>query len=158
MSSYRRYVARHGAAVHRAREMIRRHALETPPDPVTVAWTRDTFQNYARRLSQGQLAVNVEMTPGTQNLCMDLFKDPDPVLAYRGQRSGALRCLGCSGGYRKFSVPLTSEDLPDGGICRVCGVDVLIPVVPVPDPHCSLCKHAPHGGEAGCHCGCRGTR
>lgn len=83
-----------------------------------------------------------------------LFTHPElPVIAYRGRRSGVLRCSECTGSFL-LTDELTSEDLPDGGLCTVCGRDLLI----VSGVHCSICKHAPHGGEAGCHCGCRGQR
>lgn len=162
MSSYRRYVAQHGAAVHRALKQVRSHALETPPDPVTVAWTRDTFRGFADRLRAGSFEVSFgPMNPDLvderlaemigRGMVADrpliVLTDPDPVLAYRGQRSGALRCLGCAGEWtRKFSVPLTSDDLPDGGICRVCGVDVLIPEIPVTTAECPECSHSHSSG------------
>lgn len=76
-----------------------------------------------------------------------------PVIAYRGRRSGVLRCSECTGSFL-LTDELTSDDLPDGGLCSVCDRDLLI----VSGVHCSICKHAPHGGEAGCHCGCRGQR
>lgn len=175
MSSYRRYVAQHGGAVHRAREMINRHALETGPViPVPAeAWAEDTFRGFAERLRAGSFEVSFgPMNPDlvderlTEMIGRGMVADrplivltnPDPVLAYRSKINGRLWCLTCPTEVTiKLSVPLTSDDLPDGGICRVCGVDVLIPVVPAPNPCCSICKHAPHGGEAGCHCGCRGT-
>lgn len=47
--------------------------------------------------------------------------DPD-VVAYRSPQSGALYCVPCHAG----GIPVTSEDLPDGGLCAACDVDVLI--------------------------------
>jgi hypothetical protein len=51
---------------------------------------------------------------------------PDnPTVAYRARNSGSLYCRNC--GYTHGTLaPLTSDDLPDGGICDACGVDVLI--------------------------------
>ena len=34
-------------------------------------------------------------------------------------------CQGWIGNPTKSPIPLTSEDLPDGGLCSVCGTDVL---------------------------------
>lgn len=174
MSSYRRYVARHGAAIYRAKRQVRKHALETPPtaSPATQEWAEETFRDFAERLRGHSFEVSfgpVDLDRLDERLAemigrglvadrsLIVLPDPEPVLAYRGQYSDALRCTQCvSLSLIKLSIPLTSGDLPDGGICRVCGVDVLIPMVP--NPCCTLCKHAPHDGEAGCHCGCRGTR
>lgn len=164
MSSYRRYVARHGAAIYRAKRQVRKHALETGPAWPNMhsrggeEWAEETFQDFARKLKDQPFVFTVHARDVPDHV-LDLFTEPEPdlVLAYRGRASKALRCVRCvSPGLIKLSIPLTSDDLPDGGICRACGVDVLIPVVP--NPCCTLCEHAPHGGEAGCHCGCRGTR
>lgn len=43
--------------------------------------------------------------------------------------------------------------------CTQAHFDTFRDTLPVPvGVHCSVCKHEPHGGEAGCHCGCRGVR
>jgi hypothetical protein len=47
-----------------------------------------------------------------------------PVVAYRSPQSGALYCVPCHAG--DIYAPVTSEDLPDGGLCAACDVDVLI--------------------------------
>lgn len=162
MSSYRRYVAQHGAAVHRAVRQVRKHALETPPQHHMHQWATDTFRGFAERLRGESFEVSFgPVDPDRlderlkemigRGLVADrpliVLPEPDPVLAYRGQRSGALRCPGCAGEWtRKFSVPLTSDDLPDGGICRVCGVDVLIPEVPLTTAECPECSHSHTSG------------
>lgn len=93
------------------------------------------------------------LAPGLVHQC-----PADPVLAYRSKLGGLHWCTDCATpAVIRFGIPLTSEDLPDGGLCSVCDRDLLI-VVPAPNPFCSICEHAPHGGEAGCHCGCRGQR
>lgn len=48
----------------------------------------------------------------------------DRVVAYRGPVSDSLYCVSC--GDPGTSTPLGSEDLPDGGLCAGCDVDVLI--------------------------------
>ncbi|MET9819615.1 hypothetical protein [Streptomyces sp. NPDC006355] len=48
------------------------------------------------------------------------------IVAYRAPGSGSLYCVGCCHGNGLFA-GLTSDDLPDGGLCDACGVDVLIP-------------------------------
>ena len=57
----------------------------------------------------------------------------DCVVAYRSPLPGALS-LYCTSHIEELGacVPLTSEDLPDGGVCAKCGVDVLIPQEPQP--------------------------
>jgi hypothetical protein len=49
-----------------------------------------------------------------------------PIVAYRNPNDGPLYCTSCGHGEDGVE-PLTSEDLPDGGLCADCGVDVLIP-------------------------------
>jgi hypothetical protein len=46
------------------------------------------------------------------------------VVAYRSPQSGSLYCIPCHAG--DIYAPVTSEDLPDGGLCAACDVDVLI--------------------------------
>ncbi|MFD7861835.1 hypothetical protein [Streptomyces sp. NPDC059783] len=52
-----------------------------------------------------------------------------PVVAHRlGGHHPRLHCLRCAPAPRgDIWTPLTSDDLPDGGVCGVCGADVLIP-------------------------------
>lgn len=59
-------------------------------------------------------------------------QDADRHVAYRlGGHS--LRCIGCTPSPRgDIWEPVTSNDLPDGGVCAQCGVDVLIPQEPQP--------------------------
>ena len=50
------------------------------------------------------------------------------VVAYRMAVSNNLYCTLCAGSPEPDrTTPLTSGDLPDGGVCAGCGVDVLIP-------------------------------
>lgn len=52
----------------------------------------------------------------------------DHIVAYRLGGSQSLRCAGCAPSQRgDIWEPITSEDLPDGGVCATCHVDVLIP-------------------------------
>ncbi|MGW3971137.1 hypothetical protein ACWEFD_17795 [Streptomyces ardesiacus] len=59
--------------------------------------------------------------------------EEDPTVAYRAPGSGRLYCVGCCPGNGLFA-GLTSDDLPDGGLCDDCGVDVLIPQNPSTRP------------------------
>lgn len=126
MTSYRR-MAHHPFAVARAVHQVRVHALETGPtypDAVEVD-TGQTFQEFMRGF--GSLTVKLEQV----KIPEPAFKaePPAPVLAYRSRITGRLFCATCPSTPTQFSVPLTSEDLPDGGLCVSCGRDVLI-VVP----------------------------
>jgi hypothetical protein len=51
------------------------------------------------------------------------------VVAYRSALPGAMSiyCTRHTDGLGDGVTPLTSDDLPDGGMCAACGVDVLIP-------------------------------
>jgi hypothetical protein len=57
--------------------------------------------------------------------------DGDRIVAYRSAGARVLRCLNCYPDETTFREgdlhPVTSQDLPDGGLCTKCGVDVLIP-------------------------------
>jgi hypothetical protein len=75
-----------------------------------------------RRLVRATTTYTVEPTPAGDQ----------PVVAYRSYKGGTLlRCLACAPSPYLIRtgemVPVTSEDLPDGGICtaRDCGRDVL---------------------------------
>ncbi len=61
-----------------------------------------------------------------------------PVVAYRSTGARVLRCLSHypdNAAFREGDLhPVTSEDLPDGGLCTKCGVDVLIPQQPSTSP------------------------
>jgi hypothetical protein len=48
-----------------------------------------------------------------------------PIVAYRDPKTGTLYCARC-GFHDTHCPPMTADDLPDGGICTDCGVDVLI--------------------------------
>lgn len=58
----------------------------------------------------------------------------DRIVAYRSTGARVLRCPSCYPDETTFREgdlhPVTSEDLPDGGLCTKCGVDVLIPQQP----------------------------
>lgn len=55
--------------------------------------------------------------------------EADRIVAYSSV--GSLFCTKCcTGDPDSRSTPVTSEDLPDGGLCDECGVDVLIPQEP----------------------------
>lgn len=51
--------------------------------------------------------------------------EADRIVAYRAPGSGSLYCVQCCDGGGMFA-GLTSEDLPDGGLCNECEADVLI--------------------------------
>ncbi|MEV7140732.1 hypothetical protein [Streptomyces tauricus] len=61
-------------------------------------------------------------------------KEPDGnrIVAYRSPLPGALSvyCTRHTSELGDGALPLTSDDLPDGGMCAGCGVDVLIPQGP----------------------------
>ena len=58
--------------------------------------------------------------------------DGDRIVAYRSALPGALSayCTNHTDELGGGVMPLTSDDLPDGGTCCQCGVDVLIPQQP----------------------------
>jgi hypothetical protein len=58
--------------------------------------------------------------------------DGDRIVAYRSALPGALSvyCTNHTDELGDGVMPLTSDDLPDGGVCAGCGVDVLIPQQP----------------------------
>lgn len=191
MTSYRRYVAQHGAAIHRAKQQVRRHAWETGPtfpDAIEKDLGNQTFREFVRGLSS--LTVKLQQvkipaprfsvasiadpeswqhrergcsgmwelhTDGRHRRCAECREpmrplghgearpawtepDPAPVLAYRSKFSRALYCMTCSGAGH-FGIPLTSDDLPDGGLCASCGCDVLIPAPAITPAECLACTH-----------------
>lgn len=90
------------------------------------------------------------------------WTEPDPVVAYRSKFSRSLYCMTCAGNGR-FGIPLTSDDLPDGGLCASCGRDVLIPAPAIAPAECPACSHKHIEGvecvlELGpdSYCGCTG--
>jgi hypothetical protein len=60
--------------------------------------------------------------------------DGDRIVAYRSALPGALSvyCTNHTDDLGGGVMPLTSDDLPNGGVCAGCGVDVLIPQEPRP--------------------------
>jgi hypothetical protein len=107
MPSYRRHVARHPLALARALRAVRAHAMQTgPQDP-------------------NHWSVHTPVDP-FELMC----GGPAPVVAhaYRGYlHSDILRCMSHPLPPHAETIELTSEDLPDGGICTwpECGRDVL---------------------------------
>lgn len=114
--------------------------------------------NELRRVAAGpqdSTREPVQHTPGTAILCPDCRAkghsicvddrpqaapggvwqpseaDCDRVVAYRSALPGALSIY-CTSHTDELGdvLPLTSDDLPDGGLCVSCGVDVLIPQQP----------------------------
>jgi hypothetical protein len=81
-----------------------------------------------RLIAEAQHAHNTAPGP-------DTVADEDPTVAYRAPGSGFLYCVGCCHGNGSFAA-MTSDDLPDGGLCDDCGVDVLIPQGPKTSPAC----------------------
>lgn len=54
---------------------------------------------------------------------------PDRIVAYRNPALTKLHCLRCTPHPAgDIWTPVTAAELEDGGICTVCGVDVLIPL------------------------------
>lgn len=51
----------------------------------------------------------------------------DPIVAYRSPGGHYLYCTQHTDELGDSWTPVTSDDLPDGGLCGKCGVDVLIP-------------------------------
>lgn len=211
MTSYRRYVAQHGAAIHRAKQQVRRHAWETGPtfpDAIEKDLGNQTFREFVRGLSS--LTVKLQQvkipaprfsvasiadpeswqhrergcsgmwelhTDGRHRRCAECrelmrplghgevrpaWTEPDPVVAYRSKFSRSLYCMTCAGNGR-FGIPLTSDDLPDGGLCASCGRDVLIPAPAIAPAECPACSHKHIEGvecvlELGpdSYCGCTG--
>lgn len=56
----------------------------------------------------------------------------DPIVAYRAPGSGHLYCVRCHAA--DLYTPMASDDLPDGGLCSACEVDVLITPAESGDP------------------------
>jgi hypothetical protein len=78
------------------------------------------------------------------------------VVAYRAPITDHLFCAPC--GQSDRSTAFTSDDLPDGGVCVGCGVDVLIPQEVAPesdDPRLALMSALntpPYDGPSGKYC------
>jgi hypothetical protein len=125
MTSYRR-MAHHPMALARATHQIRVHALETGPtypDAIEVQLTvPESIRQAFATLDQAVRRVRIP-----EPAYLSEVTKPDPVLAYRSKHSSALYCMECSGA-GQFGIPLTSDDLPDGGLCVSCDRDVLIVV------------------------------
>lgn len=132
--------------------------------PATQQWADDTFRGFAERLRAGSFEVSFgPMNPDLvderlaemigRGMVADrpliVLTDPDPVLAYRGRSTSRLWCADCVRGLPMdltSLVPLTSDELPEGGICGTCGVDVLIPVALVTTAECPECSHSHTSG------------
>ena len=115
MSSYRRH-ATAPYAVARAKRHLRRHMLETPPrhwggpaQEYVSPFAGQVFAEFKHRLT--------EMVP--------VAYVQDKVIGYRAAYGPhTLRCVDHPFLHRT-KVPLTSDDLPDGGTCVMCGRDLL---------------------------------
>lgn len=110
-----------GAAM---REMAERHGW----DEAAVAKAR-RYRAAVRALTEGAARPVVGEQPDTQT------READRIVAWRSLGGRILRCLNHvppepEGDF----APVTSEDLPDGGICTYpdCGADVLIAADPAP--------------------------
>ncbi|MEV0016623.1 hypothetical protein [Streptomyces tendae] len=79
-----------------------------------------------RALYQGQIHAVWTDAPGPT-------AEQDRTVAYRVPGTGSVYCVACCHGGALFP-GLSSDDLPDGGLCDGCGVDVLIPQHPNPRP------------------------
>lgn len=77
-------------------------------------------------------AVEAEHTPPAVGAQQPKEADGDRIVAYRSALPGALSvyCTNHTDELGGGVMPLTSDDLPDGGVCAGCGIDVLIPQQP----------------------------
>jgi hypothetical protein len=83
-----------------------------------IPGTAGMLNELLRRAAAGLLPTAEERAPG-----------PDVVAYRRPDQPNMLWCR--KHGARWWGLtPLTSDDLPDGGLCGECGVDVLIPQQP----------------------------
>jgi hypothetical protein len=110
-----------------------------------LAQAVDVSETLSRALQDEMLAgsalyaaLTMPTTPTQRQAALDQFTtvaqkigqihgpaEADRIVAYRAPGSGPLYCRECCHGGGNFT-PLTSDDLPDGGLCDACGVDVLI--------------------------------
>lgn len=116
------YKQEHEAAL-RASRYTRRHAWQFHGAGAEEAVQKltglkefsDTVRNMRVGLAKLSEALNKPIT-----------NDGAAVVGWRSP-SGLLLCLKHP---HREAVQVTADDLPEGGICVRCGVDVLIPVVP----------------------------
>lgn len=110
------------SAVSRAKRMIRRHANE-----FHGAGVEDAVQELTglKEFTDTVRNMRVVLAKLSEALNKPITNDGDAVVGWRSP-SGLLLCLKHS---HWEATPVTPEDLPEGGICVRCGVDVLIPVV-----------------------------
>lgn len=64
--------------------------------------------------------------PSTCGDCHGMDETSEPIIARRAFYSGKMFCLRCPVIGSGPELPITSSDLPDGGICSTCSVDLLI--------------------------------
>jgi len=96
--------------------------IQMPPAPMYnsivahgIPGTGGMLNELLRRAAAGLLPTAEERVPAPDVVA---FRNPDQPASLWCREHG-LRWWGLT--------PLTSEDLPDGGVCGQCGVDVLIP-------------------------------
>lgn len=166
MTSYRRHVARHPDALSRALRQVRSHSMETGPTRDTVGFPiGSALMKFAEGMTKSLRGASTRMVLHTE---MGVWGSSDKVVAYRSKLGGSLWCTECATpAVIRFGIPLTSDDLPDGGHCLKCSRDLLIPPAEagtsIPPVECPDCSH-PHVEGQRCTaatagpfpCGCRG--
>lgn len=133
-------VAELEGATSTARAMHRKHADSEHCQYDDMAWPCPTVTalsdaDEAADLAEGQAQLDAMRAdhpapcrvPDSPD-CTCQGAGEQPVVAYRVYGHGDPRCLRCvPAPHGDIWTPVTSEDLPDGGICGRCGRDVLIP-------------------------------
>lgn len=90
-----------------------------------AAWTEaiETLRLMADQIAEDELRCVADEAQPAGEVC----ETPEtPTVAYRDPNGGTLYCASC-GFHDTHCTPVTSDDLPDGGLCADCGIDVLIP-------------------------------
>ncbi|AIV35562.1 hypothetical protein [Streptomyces sp. CCM_MD2014] len=114
------------------------HLAAKPQSPAVLEAFEKTCASW-RATAEAQHAHNYAPGPGT---------DEDRTVAYSAPGTGYLYCLGCCHGGGLFAA-LTSDDLPEGGLCDGCGGDVLIPQTPADTPAHTPVHYYPKDAEPG---------
>ena len=113
-----------------AQDIRHRYVRDEQTDGCLLCGLAETYRNHIDRLLDCGLCYEEqgEEVPHPDCPVHGTGTEAERVVAYRSPLPGALS-LYCTrhtddlGAY----TPLTSDDLPDGGLCVQCGTDVLIP-------------------------------
>jgi hypothetical protein len=102
---------------------------------ITASWRFALATLQTNMEAMGEVAE--EVTKAFREMLREIESEPSEpseprVVGSKAAFSGALRCVNCTAQVREDHpkqshrvVDVTSEDLPDGGMCNGCGADVL---------------------------------